>query len=139
MLNKPGRGTKTMVAQRRYDTYDDHDHYDNSADTEKAKKRVRLTFDVTPELRRRIKLAALNHNQTLNEYLGKVLDEAVPAEEEIVQTQHQERVVTRKTLDKVNEISQRILKERNGRPFENTTEMIRQMREERTRYLMGEE
>lgn len=123
-----------MIAKRqKYDDYDDH------AETENAKKRVRLTFDVAPDLRRRIKLAAINNNLTLNEYLGQVLDEVVPVEEEILQTQHQERTVTRKTLDKVNEISQRILKERNGKPFENTTEMIRQMREERTRYLMGEE
>lgn len=123
-----------MAAQRK--RYDD---YDGPADTENTKKRVRLTFDVAPDLRRRIKLAAINNNLTLNEYLGQVLDEVVPVEEEILQTQHQERTVTRKTLDKVNEISQRILKERNGKPFENTTEMIRQMRDERTRYLMGEE
>ena len=123
-----------MAAQRqRNDDYDDH------TETEKTKKRVRLTFDVAPDLRRRIKMAAINNNLTLNEYLGQVLEEVVPVEEEIMQTQHQERTVTRKTLDKVNEISQRILKERNGKPFENTTEMIRQMREERTRYLMGEE
>jgi len=123
-----------MVAKRqKYDDYDDH------AEAENTKKRVRLTFDVAPDLRRRIKLAAINNNLTLNEYLGQVLDEVVPVEEDIMQTQHQERTVTRKTLDKVNEISQRILKERNGKPFENTTEMIRQMREERARYLMGEE
>ena len=123
-----------MIAKRqKYDDYDDH------AEAEHTKKRVRLTFDVAPDLRRRIKLAAVKNNLTLNEYLGQVLDEVVPVEEEITQTKHQERPVTRKTLDKVNEISQRILKERNGKPFENTTEMIRQMREERTRYLMGEE
>lgn len=123
-----------MAAQRqRYDDYDEH------TETENIKKRVRLTFDVTPDLRRRIKLAAVKDNLTLNEYLGQVLEEVVPVEEDIMQTKHQERPVTRKTLDKVNEISQRILKERNGKPFENTTEMIRQMRDERTRYLMGEE
>ena len=126
-----------MVAQRNYDNYDDHDYH--PTDTEKTKKRVRLTFDVAPELRRRIKLAALNRNMTLNEYLGQVLEEVVPVEEETMQTQRQERTLTRKTLDKVNEISQRILKERNGKPFENTTEMIRQMRDERTKYLTGEE
>jgi hypothetical protein len=126
-----------MVAQRqRYDDYDDHD---NHVENEKTKKRVRMTFDVAPDLRRRIKLAAINRNMTLNEYLGQVLEEVVPVEEENMQTQHQERTLTHKTLDKVNEISQRILKERNGRPFENTTEMIRQMREERTKYLMEEE
>ena len=123
-----------MAAQRqKYHDYDEH------TETENTKKRVRLTFDVTPELRRRIKMAAVKANLTLNEYLGQVLDEGVPVEEDIMQTQHQERPVTRKTLDKVNEISQRIMKERNGKPFENTTEMIRQMREERTRYLMEEE
>ena len=131
------RGTKTMVAQRKYDNYDDHDYRDNPADTEKTKKRVRLTFDVTPALRRRIKLAAVNHNQTLNEYLGQVLDEVVPVEEEMEQTRY--RPVTNKTLEAVDRIRERLMQGRGENFFGDSVESVRQMREERTKYLMEEE
>jgi 2'-5' RNA ligase len=47
----------------------------------------------------------------------------------------QRRPASRKMLDKLMEIRDRILQERNGQPFEDSTELIRQMREERTKYL----
>ena len=121
-----------MVAQRqRYDDYDDH------ADAEKTKKRVRMTFDVAPDLRRRIKLAALNHNLTLNEYLGQVLAEVVPVEEEITQTRY--RPVTNKTLEAVDRIREILMQGREENFFGDSVESVRQMREERTKYLMEEE
>jgi hypothetical protein len=123
-----------MAAQRQ--RYDDHDeHSETDADT--TKKRVRLTFDVTPDLRRRIKLAAVKDNLTLNEYLGQVLDEAVPVEEAIIQTKY--RPVTKKTLEAVDRIRERLMRGREENFFGDSVESIRQMREERTKYLMGEE
>ncbi len=47
----------------------------------------------------------------------------------------QRRPATRKMLDELIEIRDRILQEHNGQPFEDSTEMIRQMREERSREL----
>lgn len=124
-----------MAAQRqRYDDYDDHD---NHADNEKTKKRVRMTFDVAPDLRRRIKLAAINNNMTLNEYLGQVLEEVVPLEEEMTQTRY--RPVTNKTLEAVDRIREMLMQGREENFFGDSVESIRQMREERTKYLMEEE
>ena len=53
--------------------------------------------------------------------------------------QRQRRPVTRKTLEAVERIRERIMRDRNGKPFEDSTELIDRMREERTRELMGEE
>lgn len=121
-----------MAPQRqRYDDYDEH------TETENTKKRVRLTFDVAPDLRRRIKMAAVKNNLTLNEYLGQVLDEVVPVEEAIIQTKY--RPVTKKTLEAVDRIRERLMQGREENFFGDSVESIRQMREERTKYLMGDE
>ena len=121
-----------MVAQRqRYDDYDDH------ADTEKTKKRVRMTFDVAPDLRRRIKLAALNHNLTLNEYLGQVLEEVVPVEEEIIQKHRQP--VSREAIERLLQFRQELIKETNGIVFDDTAEILHEEREKRLNQLTGEE
>jgi predicted metal-dependent RNase len=108
----------------------------NTQQTDKTKKRSRITFDVSPELRRRIKLAALQDNLSVGEYVSRILEEAVPEETSI--TQRQRRPVTRKTLEAIERISEKIMRERNGKLFENSNELIDQMREERTRELMGE-
>lgn len=122
-----------MVAQRqRYDDYDDHD---NHADTEKTKKRVRMTFDVAPDLRRRIKLAALNHNLTLNEYLGQVLEEVVPVEEDIMQKHRQP--VSREAIERLLQFRQELIKETNGIVFDDTAEILHEEREKRLNQLTG--
>ena len=53
--------------------------------------------------------------------------------------QRQRRPATRKMLEELQQVSEQIMRRRNGQPFEDSAEMIRQMREERTRELMGEE
>src|SRR5207249_5440811 len=76
--------------------------------TDKAKKRSRITFDVSPELRRRIKLAALQNDLTVGEYISRILEQAVP--EETGTTQRQRRPVTRKTLEAFEKISEKIMR-----------------------------
>jgi len=49
------------------------------------------------------------------------------------------RPVTRETIERLHRVREEILQERQGKLFEDSAEMIRQMREERTRQLMGEE
>jgi hypothetical protein len=49
------------------------------------------------------------------------------------------RPVTRETLEHIHKVHKEILQDRQGKSFEDSTEMIRQMREERTRQLMGED
>jgi hypothetical protein len=118
------------MALRKEDLHADDEQKDN------AKKRSRITFDVSPQLKRRIKMAALQNDLSIGEYVGRILEQAVP--DEASATQRQRRPVTNKTLERLSKISDEIMEGRGGKLFEDSTEMIRQMREERTRYLMGE-
>jgi hypothetical protein len=43
--------------------------------------------------------------------------------------------VTKETIERLRRIREKILQDRQGKPFEDSTEMIRQMREERSREL----
>jgi hypothetical protein len=120
------------MAAEHYDLYDEEHEHEQGAGN--AKKRSRITIDVKPSLRRRIRLAALKSDLSISEYVGEILDEAVPNEDTIPQ----HHPVTHKTLEQLREVQEQILSDREGKPFEDSTEMIRQMREERTRELMGE-
>ncbi len=97
------------------------------------KKRTRITIDVSPDLRRRIKIAAADHSTSIGAYLGNILEQTVPAERE--ETEQQRHPVTRKSSERLRLLREQTLADRNGKPFEDSVEMIRQMRDERTQYL----
>ena len=109
------------------------DFDDNEKQVGKTTKRPRVTIDVSPELRRRIKMAASQNDQSISEYIGKILDEAVPPEVSTIQQQG--HPVTRDAIERFRQLRKKILAEHNGELFEDSTEMIRQMREERSREL----
>jgi hypothetical protein len=96
-------------------------------------KRSRITIDISPELRRRIKVAASQRDLSISEYLGDILEENVPEEESI--KQRQRKPLTRETLDHVYEVREQIMEHTNRRVFEDSSEVIRQMREERSQEL----
>jgi hypothetical protein len=96
------------------------------------KERTRITIDVSPELRTRIKVAAAANAISVSEYLGRILEESVPAQDTGRARGHP---VTRETIERLREIREAIMRDRNGKPFEDSTEIIRQMREERSREL----
>jgi len=51
-------------------------------------------------------------------------------------TQRERRPATRKMLEELRQVREEILQDRGGKPFEeDSTELIRQMRQERSRYL----
>lgn len=114
--------------------YMDDDHYDEEKDA--TRKRTRITIDVTPALRRRIRLAALNEDLSISEYVEQILEDRVPSEETI--TQLKEHPVTPEFLEEVYKVRQQIIRDAKGEPFEDSVEVIRRAREERTRELMGE-
>ncbi len=99
----------------------EEDLYKGGNQTKHSAKRSRITFDVSPELRRRIKMAALQHDLSIGEYLGHILEQAVPDEAAITQRE--------------------MLQESKGELFEDSAELLRKQREERTRYLeqLGEQ
>jgi predicted amidophosphoribosyltransferase len=96
-------------------------------------KRSRITIDVTPELRKRIKLAAAQNELSISEYLGQILERTVPDEANI--RRWQRKPLTRETLERVYQVHEEIMEHTNRRVFEDSTEIIRQMREERSKEL----
>ncbi len=111
-------------------------------------KRSRITIDISPELRRRIKLAALQEDLSISDYLGRVLEQAVP--KEVSMTQQEHHPITREAIERLKRISEKIMQDRGGKLFEDhedimehtgghlfedSTEVIRQMREERSQEL----
>lgn len=117
------------VRKQEFDAEDDH--VDNS------KKRSRITFDVNPELRRRIKLAALQKDLSVGEYLGNILEQAVPNEASI--TKRQRQPISQKALEGLLQFREKLMRETNEHVFEDSTEILRREREKRTHYLMGED
>jgi len=118
------------MALRKEDLDDDDEQRDN------AKKRSRITIDLSPELRRRIKMAALQNDLPISEYVGRILEQTVP--DEASATQRQWKPIPEDFLEQVHRVREQVIKDSKGEIFEDSTELIRQMREERTRYLMGE-
>lgn len=100
---------------------------------QRAKKRTRIMIDVSPELRRRIKLAAAREDVTLREYLERIIDKAVPTTAQDEETQG--RLATWEAVQRLREIQETIRRAHPGVVFEDSGEAVRRMREERSEYL----
>ena len=101
-------------------------------ESQAMKERTRITIDVSPELRQRIKLAAFQNNMSISDYLGRILEDAVPRESSYSKEM---KPLTREKLERVLKVREEIIAHTYGRTFDDSTELIRQMREERTREL----
>ncbi len=121
------REVQIIMALRKQDI--DNNDYQEA----RTMKRSRITIDVTPELRKRIKLAAAQNEMSISEYLGNILEQSVPAEVSI--RRRQRKPLTRETLEHVYQVHEEIMEHTNRRVFEDSTEIIRQMREERSKEL----
>lgn len=99
------------------------------------KERTRITIDVNPELRTRIKVAAAENGISISEYLGRILEESVPIKDTGITRGHP---VTREAIERLRRLREQIFQEHNGQFFEDSAELLYQQREERTRQLMGE-
>lgn len=109
------------------------DLYDRYGKGNHTMKRSRITIDLSPELRKRIKKAASEHDVSISKFLTQIIEEAVPEEEGMVI--YQGHPVTREAIERLRQVRERILQDREGKPFENTNELIWQMREERSEEL----
>jgi hypothetical protein len=113
----------------RKEDFDDEDEHQEA----NTMKRSRITIDISPELRRRIKMAALQNDSSISEYVGDILEKNVPDEANVIL--EEEHPVTPDFLEQILRVRERIMRESKGQLFEDSAEMIRQMREERTKYL----
>jgi hypothetical protein len=94
------------------------------------KERTRITIDVSPELRQRIKFAAFQNNVSISEYLGRILEDTVPRE---ISYNKEMKPLTREKLERVLKVREEIIAHTYGRTFDDSTELVRQMRDERTK------
>ena len=125
--------------------------------------RARLTIDVEPELRRRVKSAAAARDLSVREYVEAILRQALDAEAQGEDTarstlpphdlaRHAEQDETSirplsraeqerglRALQKLERLDRELLERRSGRPFSPSWELLDQARNERTRELLRDE
>jgi predicted DNA binding CopG/RHH family protein len=122
------REVLTIMALRKEDFHDDEEQQENN-----TMKRSRITIDISPELRRRIKVAASQRDLSISEYLGNILEENVPEEMNLIE--QDTHPVPSDILEEMDRIRERVIRESKGYIFEDSAEVLRQQREERTQYL----
>ncbi len=87
-------------------------------------KRPRLMIDISPELRRRIKIA---------EYVEDILDQAVPPEKSLLEKRERGRLNSA-AIDDLLKTREEIMRAHPGQVFDSV-ETLRQLREERLKEL----
>jgi uncharacterized protein (DUF1778 family) len=115
------------MALRRDDLYESY-HKGNH-----TMKRSRITIDVSPELRKRIKKAASEQDVSISKFLERILEEAVPQEASLLQLE--KKPLTREKLERVLKVREEIIAHTGGYTFEDSTEVVHQMREERSKEM----
>jgi len=101
--------------------------------TQRQSTRPRLMIDISPELRYRIKVAAAQKDLSIREYIEQILEQTVPYV--VSKPERQPRLMNPESLARLLQARERMIQARQGRPSLESTEIIRQMREERSRYL----
>ena len=131
-----------------------------------GEQRARLSVDVEPELRRRIKRAAAARSLSVREYVEAILRQALEAEVQGEDTAEQAAWLTLpagrptpdaeqdettihpltppeqerglQALEKLERLDRELLARRSGRPFSPSWELLDQVRDERARSLLRE-
>ena len=101
--------------------------------TQKHYPRSRLMIDISPELRRRIKITAAQNDLSICEYIERILEQTVLGEANL--PQREPRRVTREAIDRLRQIREQIRQNHLDTIFTDSAEIIRQMRDERSEYL----
>ena len=100
-------------------------------DDDRTENETRITLQISPRLQRRIKKAVAGSDLSVEEYLENVLEQTIPIEMD----SNEQGIITSEIIERLHQLREQILQERQGKPFEDSTEMIRQMRDERTQQL----
>src|SRR6266576_7156563 len=96
-------------------------------------KRPRLMIDISPELRRRIKIAAAQKDLSIREYVEDILDQAVPPEKSLLEKRERGRLNSA-AIDDLLKTREEIMRAHPGQVFDSV-ETLRQLREERLKEL----
>jgi hypothetical protein len=94
--------------------------------------RESLSIDIDAELMRRIRFAAARSRLSIRDYVEDTLEEVVPTD---ISESQERSPVTCEALDGLLELREQFKKNHPGQVLDDSTEIIRQMREERSQYL----
>ena len=114
---------KEMAMQSQYN--DDHNRLPG--------KRPRLMIDISPELRRRIKIAAAQKDLSIREYVEDILDQAVPSEKSFLEKRERGRLNSA-AIEDLLKTREEIMRAHPGQVFDSV-ETLHQLREERLKEL----
>src|SRR5258708_14283715 len=92
-----------------------------------------LILHIQPPLRRRLRRAAAQSNLSEEEYVGRLLEHVVPPESEAVQRRSGQ--LNRAAVEELRHYTEAINRCHPGQVIEDSVELLRQAREERTREL----
>lgn len=101
--------------------------------TQKVSTRPRLMIDISPGLRRRIKIAAAQKDLSIREYIEDILEQAVPPETALVQKQERSHLNSA-AIEDLFKTSDEIMRAHPGQVFDSA-ETLYQLREERLKEL----
>ena len=90
-----------------------------------------IMVGISPELYQQVKIVAAQKNLSIREYLEEVLEGIMSRETSTSQGRH----MTHETFEELRQLRERIKRNHPGQTFDDSTELIRQMREERSQYL----
>ena len=101
-------------------------------ESEKHPHTSSLLLDLNPDLQQRIEIAASERGLTLREYIEELLESIVP---HYTNNRRSRRSMSRESFLGLLALREQIKQNHPGQTFDDSTEMIRQMREERANYL----
>ncbi len=90
-------------------------------------------IDIVPELRKRIIEAAEENNLSVQEYIAHILEQAVSPKKNYAQKRTGQ--LNRAAVEKLRRTREEIKRAHPGHVFEDSSELLYQAREERTREL----
>jgi hypothetical protein len=92
-----------------------------------------IMVGISPEFYQQVKIVAAQKDLSIREYLEEVLEEIMSRE---TSTLHEQgHPMTHETFEELRQLRERIKRNHPGQTFDDSTELIRQMREERSQYL----
>jgi hypothetical protein len=114
---------EAMAMQRQYS--DDHNKLPG--------KRPRLMIDISPELRRRIKIAAAQKDVSIREYVEDILEQVVPSETNFLEKRESGRLNSA-AIEDLLKTREEIMRAHPGQVYDSV-ETLHQLREERLKEL----
>lgn len=92
-----------------------------------------IMIKINPELYQQVEMAAAQKHLSIREYLEEVLERITS--QDISTSQEKRHPMTREAFEGLLQLREQFKKNHPGQVFDDSTEIIRQMREERSQYL----